>query len=66
MQSLSWINRWKQRHTFKLEMALVVSLKALLLCGIWYFFFSTPLQDHLDDQKMTAHFMGSEQHPRQN
>ncbi len=62
MQSPAWVNTWKKRHTFKFEISLVLIAKALLLYGIWVFFFSHPLQDHLDDRLMTAHFMSSEQH----
>lgn len=58
----AWINKWKSRHTFKLEMTLVVLVKASLLMLIWYVFFSHPLQDHLNDQKMGEHFIYSDQH----
>jgi hypothetical protein len=66
MQYPAWINNWKKRHTFKLEISLVLLVKALLLMGIWYFFFSDPLGDHLNDRLMTDHFMPSEQHAQQN
>ncbi len=62
MQSLAWISKWKARHTFKIEITLVLLLKASLLYGIWYFCFSNPLQDQLNDRSMTAHFLSSEQH----
>ena len=52
-----WIKAWRKRHTFKIELALALSLKILLLIVIWYFFFSSPLQDHLNDQLMGQHFI---------
>lgn len=57
MRFLSWINLWKKRHTFKLEISVVLLIKALFLILLWNLCFSHPLGDHLNDQKMADHIV---------
>jgi hypothetical protein len=59
MRLPAWIDKWKQRHTFKIEITLALLFKVLLLTLLWYCFFSTPLGDTLTDQKMGEHIIGS-------
>lgn len=54
-----WINRWKQRETFKLEISATLLLKAIFLMFLWKLCFSNPLGDHLTDQQMVAHIITS-------
>ncbi len=53
----SFLN-WKKREHFKIEISLVILVKALFLYGLWFFFFSHGLQDHLNDALMTKHLVG--------
>lgn len=60
MQFLTWINRWKQRDNYKLELAAVITLKLSFLFLLWHLCFSDPLGDHLNDQKMASHIVESQ------
>lgn len=55
MQSSTWIAKWKKRHTFKLELTLIILLKAAFLTLLWHYCFSNPLGDHLNDSSMGSH-----------
>jgi hypothetical protein len=50
--------RWKQRETFALELAAVIVVKGLFLMALWFVCFRHGLQDHLNDELMTAHWLG--------
>ena len=49
---------WKKREHFKIEISLVILVKALFLYALWFFFFSHGLQDHLNDALMAKHLVG--------
>lgn len=62
MSPCKLMTKWRARHTFKMEISLVLIFKVLFLTLLWYAFFSDPIGDHLNDQKMGKHFISAGSH----
>ena len=56
------MNRTPRNDTFRREILLILALKFALIYGLWYAFFSQPLDRELTDESVGAYFLTPPDH----
>lgn len=54
---------WKLPNTLAFHIAIVLIIKLTFIWGLWYAFFSQPLDDHLTDHAVSSVLLETPHHP---
>ena len=66
-RSPSWLGRWQRLSPLARDIVIVLVVKAVVLCAIWFAFFRTPVARHMtmDPRAVEQQVVGPGAHPEQ-
>jgi hypothetical protein len=64
-RSTSWLGRWQRLSPLARDIAIVLVVKAVVLCAIWFAFFRMPVARHMtmDPRAVEQQVAGPGAHP---